>query len=219
MSALPLPRQSRPRALTAALAGVALALALPSLATGQDGGRFGGVRLDGGARAWSFTAPGLKLGQAIEYTRGRELANTAFSGYQFENGVAVGAALNAAPGGALRGDALGLRFDGLRWNGDTRPNLNVDVISAFNWRNALSVFGKFGVGRSDARAVPDWAPASCSASALDRPSLSYGLGVRYDISSSLGLKLELTRGTRFGLDRLRTDVDPDAVNFGIRWSF
>ena len=43
--------------------------------------------------------------------------------------------------------------------------------------------------------------------------------MRYDFNQSLGLKLELTRGTRFGLDRLRTDIDPDAVNLGIRWSF
>ncbi|MCZ2134758.1 MAG: porin family protein [Burkholderiales bacterium] len=220
MSALPLPRQRRSRARATVLVGAALALALPTLAAAQDSGRFGGVRLDGGTRTWSFTAPGLKLGQAIEYTRGRELANTAFGGYQFENGVAFGAALNATPSGVLHGDALGLRFDGMRWRGDARPNLNVDVVSAFNWRNSLSVFGKFGVGRSDARAVPDWVPPpTSSALALDRPSLSYGLGVRYDINSSLGLKLELTRGTRFGLDRLRTDVDPDAVNFGLRWSF
>ena len=42
---------------------------------------------------------------------------------------------------------------------------------------------------------------------------------RRDFTQSLGLKLELTRGTRFGFDRLRTDIDPDAVNLGIRWSF
>jgi opacity protein-like surface antigen len=93
----------------------------------------------------------------------------------------------------------------------------VDVVSAFNWQRSFSVFGKLGVGRADGRNTPEW--VSSSVAAQDRTALSYGVGMRYDFTRSLGLKLELTRGTRFGWDRLRTDIDPDAVNFGIRWSF
>ncbi|WP_156862620.1 outer membrane beta-barrel protein [Casimicrobium huifangae] len=188
----------------------------PTAVVAQDGGYFSGVRFGQSGKAWSFTAPGLKLGQALEYSRGSDAGNTAFSGYQFENGLALGAALNTDRSEALIRSSLGLKFDGMRWT-ESRPNVNVDVVSAFNWRNSLSVFGKLGVGRGDNRLTPEW--ASASASALDRTAISYGVGVRYDITSSLGLKLELTRGTRFGMDRLRTDVDGDAVNFGIRWSF
>ena len=188
----------------------------------QESGFFSGARIGLTEKAWTFAAPGLKLGQAMDYARPGEPGNTAFGGYQFENGFAVGAALNTEPTEALSrlgrvgGGGLGLRFDGLRW-ADARPNVNVDVVSAFNWRNSLSVFGKLGVGRSDGRATPEW--VSASAAALDRTAISYGVGVRYDFTPSLGLKLELTRGTRFGLDRLRVDPDADAVNFGIRWSF
>lgn len=191
-------------------------LATPMAVLAQEGGYFAGVRFGQTGKAWSFTAPGLKLGQALEYTRGSDVSNTAFSGYQFESGLALGAALNADRGDNIIRSSLGLKFDGMRW-ADSRANVNVDVVSAFNWRNSLSVFGKLGVGRGDSRVTPEW--ASASASALDRTAISYGVGVRYDITSSLGLKLELTRGTRFGMDRLRTDVDGDAVNFGIRWSF
>ena len=148
----------------------------------QEGGYFSGVRFGASENAWSFTAPGLKLGQAMEYARARETGNTAFTG-----------------------------------SAETRPNLNLDVVSAFNWRSSLSVFGKVGVGRGDNRLAPEW--SSPTQAALDRTAISYGVGVRYDFTSSLGLKLELTRGTRFGMDRLRTDVDPDAVNVGIRWTF
>jgi opacity protein-like surface antigen len=184
--------------------------------TAQDGGYFSGVRFGASEKAWSFTAPGLKLGQALEFSRAGELSNTAFSGYQFTNGFALGAAVNTERAGATNASSVGLKFDGMRWS-EPRPSVNVDVVSAFNWRNTFSVFGKVGVGRTDNRATPEW--SSSILSAQDRTALSYGLGMRYDFTQSLGLKLEVTRGTRFGFDRLRTDIDPDAVNFGIRWSF
>lgn len=187
----------------------------------QEGGYFAGVRLGASEKAWSFAAPGLKLGQALEYARARDSRNTAFTGYQFTSGVALGAAINTERAPTAAGaSGIGLKFDGAGWS-ETRTNsspaVNVDVVSAFNWRSSLSVFGKLGVGRGDNRVTPEW--ASAAQAALDRTAISYGVGVRYDFTPSLGLKLELTRGTRFGWDRLRTDVDPDALNVGIRWTF
>ena len=196
------------------MAGILLFVA--TTASAQEGGYFSGVRFGASEKAWSFTAPGLKLGQALEFSRAGELSNTAFSGYQFSNGFALGAAVNTERTASLIGTSVGLRVDGMRAS-ESRPSVNLDVVSAFNWRNAFSVFGKVGVGRSDNRVTPEW--ASSTLSAQDRTALSYGLGMRYDFTQSLGLKLELTRGTRFGFDRLRTDIDPDAVNLGIRWSF
>jgi outer membrane autotransporter protein len=196
------------------LAGAWLFVA--SVASAQEGGYFSGVRLGVGEKAWTFTAPGLKLGQALEFSRAGELSNTAFSGYQFAGGFALGAAVNTERTTSLINSSVGLKFDGMRWS-EPRPSVNVDVVSAFNWRNAFSVFGKVGVGRTDNRVTPEW--ASSTLAAQDRTALSYGVGMRYDFTQSLGLKLEVTRGTRFGLDRLRTDIDPDAVNLGIRWSF
>ena len=196
------------------LAGVLL-FAVTS-ASAQEGGYFSGVRFGASEKAWSFSAPGLKLGQALEFSRAGELSDTAFSGYQFSSGFALGAAVNTERHSSLVSSSVGLKFDGMRWS-EPRSNVNVDVVSAFNWRNAFSVFGKVGVGRTDNRVTPEW--ASSTLSAQDRTALSYGVGMRYDFTQSLGLKLELTRGTRFGFDRLRTDIDPDAVNLGIRWSF
>ena len=184
----------------------------------QEGGYFSGVRFGASEKAWSFTAPGLKLGQALEFSRAGELSNTAFSGYQFPNGFALGAAVNTERAASLVGSSVGLNFDGMRWSEPRiNANVNVDVVSAFNWRNAFSVFGKVGVGRAESRITPEW--VSSTLSAQDRTALSYGVGMRYDFTQSRGLKLEVTRGTRFGFDRLRTDIDPDAVNVGIRWSF
>ena len=191
-------------------------LLLPQVAAAQDGGYFSGVRLGASEKAWSFAAPGLKLGQALEFSRAGEAITTAFTGYQFANGFAVGAAVNTESAATLAGSSVGLKVSGTRWS-EPRQSVNVDVVSAFNWQSSFSVFGKLGVGRADGRATPEW--VSPSVAAQDRTALSYGVGMRYDFTQSLGLKLEVTRGTRFGWDRLRTDVDPDAVNLGIRWSF
>lgn len=202
--------------LAAAAGGVLLAFVCTA-ARAQDGGYFSGVRLGASEKTWSFTAPGLKLGQALEYARARETSHTAFTGYQFTSGLALGAAINtervSAPAVA---SGIGLNFDGARW-AEPRLNVNVDVVSAFNWRSALSVFGKLGVGRGDHRMMVE--AGLPTQAAWDRTAISYGVGVRYDFTPSLGLKLELTRGTRFGWDRLRTDVDPDALNVGVRWTF
>jgi len=195
----------------------ALGLLLASTAAAQDGGYFSGIRLSNGDKAWSFAAPGLKLGQSLEFARpSADIGSTAFTGYRFASGFAVGAAVNTDNGGLNSNTGLGLKLDGLRFS-ESKATVNVDVVSAFNWRNSLSVFGKVGVGRSDQRATPEW--VSPVANALDRTAISYGMGVRYDFTPSLGLKFEVSRGTRFGWDRLRTDVDPDAINVGIRWSF
>ncbi len=206
--------------VTSAVGAALLACSFGSVQA-QDGGYFSGVRFGASEKAWSFTAPGLKLGQALEYVRARETSNTAFTGYQFTSGLALGAAINTDRTSTLVGaSGIGLKFDGARWaeaRTNANPSVNVDVVSAFNWRSSLSVFGKVGVARGDNRLTPEW--ASAGQSALDRTAISYGVGVRYDFTPSLGLKLELTRGTRFGWDRLRTDVDPDALNVGIRWTF
>jgi hypothetical protein len=191
-------------------------LGAPLVVAAQEAGHFSGVRFGASEKAWTFTAPGLKLGQALEFARAGEIGNTAFSGYQFQNGFALGAAVNTDRSGPIVGSGVGLKMDAMRW-AESRQSVNVDVVSAFNWQNSFSVFGKVGVGRADGRITSDW--ISSVASAQDRTALSFGLGMRYDFTQSLGLKLEVTRGTRFGWDRLRTDVDPDAVNFGIRWSF
>jgi Outer membrane protein beta-barrel domain len=221
------PQKSR---LLAKSAGIAAACAF--LVTGgafaQDGGYFSGIRLNAnGAKngAWSFAAPGLKLGQALEYSRNSEFSalnaqsSTAFGGYQFGSGVALGAAVSSIDSRSSLdvNSGLGIRFDGTRWAETRNSSVNLDVVSAFNFRNYLSVYGKVGVGRSETRALD---PVTYGIlNTPDKTAISYGLGVRYDLTPSLGLKFELSRSTRIGIDRLRTESDPDSINFGLRWTF
>jgi opacity protein-like surface antigen len=203
-------------------------------AQAQESGFFSGLRLGAPTAtstpgAWSFAPPGLKLGQALEFSRPADLGNplpnvaTAFGGYQFGSGVALGAALSsssttspfAANAVATSRDGIGLRFDAARWTVPAATsNVNVDVVSAFNYRNHLSVYGKVGVGRSDAKP----GETSYVAGLPERTSISYGVGVRYDFTPNVGLKFELSRGTRFGTS-LKTYDEPDSLNLGVRWSF
>ncbi len=221
----------------AAALSAAVLLTAPLGALAQDSGYFSGLRLsaplslasDAGPRsgAWSFASPGLKLGQGLEFLPPEQgsvaqATTTAFGGYRFGGGLSLAAAFSAA-GAAMAAplssteatsSGVGIRFDGARWADARSRSMNLDVVSAFSYGRALSVYGKLGVARGDAR--PSDALGVVSA---ERTAVSYGLGVRYDVTSSLGLKLELSRGTRLGLDRLRTESDPDSINFGLRWSF
>ena len=116
LTALPLKRNmhdmnyfaiNRSKRLSAMVA--AALLWLPLAAAAQEGGYFSGVRLGASEKAWSFAAPGLKLGQALEFSRAGETVSTAFSGYQFASGFAVGAAVNTDSATMLSGSGVGLK--------------------------------------------------------------------------------------------------------------
>jgi opacity protein-like surface antigen len=224
-----------PRKNIASLVGaVGFCLVANAPAFAQESGFFSGLRLGAPTAnstpgAWSFAPPGLKLGQALEFSRPSDVGNplpnvaTAFGGYQFGSGVTLGAALNsssttspfAVNSGTTARDGIGLRFDAARWTVPAATsNVNVDVVSAFSYRNYLSVYGKVGVGRTDLKP----GETSYVAGLPERTSISYGVGVRYDFTPNVGLKFELSRGTRFGTS-LKTYDEPDSLNLGVRWSF
>jgi opacity protein-like surface antigen len=214
-------------AISSLLSG--LAFSVSGAAFSQDSGYFSGLRLtapNGKSDAWNQTAPGLKLGQALEFIRNNEFtqnttaSSTAFGGYRFVSGISLGASISSSdsrntPDFAASAAGLGLRFDGARFGETRNASVNVDVVSAFSLRNSVSVYGKVGVGRSETRIFE----TPVVATSPEKTAISYGVGVRYDVTPSVGLKLELSRGTRFGLDRLRTESEPDSINFGLRWSF
>ncbi len=197
------------------------ALLFPIVAQAEPGGYFGGLRLDSSAQTLRFSAPGLRLGQGLEFGPAPEpsaTGSTAFGGYQFESGVSIGASLSTVQGLGNAPRGVGLQLDANRWAGAVRlgHQVNVDVVSAFNWKSAVSVYGRFGVGRGDLRAADPLAPV---VNGVDRTSMRYGVGVRYDFSPSLGLKLEMSRGVRSPWERVRVEPEGDSINFGLRWVF
>ena len=72
-------------------------VAAPTAVIGAGWRLFLGVRFGQSGKAWASPAPGLKLGQALG-TRVAVTPVTPLSvATQFENGLALGAALNAGP--------------------------------------------------------------------------------------------------------------------------
>ena len=95
---------------------------------------------------------------------------------------------------------------------------NVDVYGSWGFWRSFSLYGRLGYAQSDA--APQY--GTSIASPIDRrqrDGLSYGVGLRYDINRSLGLKLEYARiaqpvdASSFALP------DADQVQFGLNFRF
>ncbi|MCS6996551.1 MAG: hypothetical protein NZ533_06280 [Casimicrobiaceae bacterium] len=214
-------RRSPGQAFARLAAGAVFGLA--ALAWGETGGYFGGLRLEQRPLTLSFSAPGLKLGQGLEFGRsepGFASGTTAFGGYRFESGMTVGAAITTQigrfPSGLEGRRGVGLYLDPAQWSMVVGQQVQLDVVSAFSWRSSWSLYGRLGVGRGDLRIADPLLP---SGNGVERTQMSYGLGLRYDLSPSLGLKLEMRRGLRSPWERLRAEPEGDSILFGLRWVF
>jgi len=95
----------------------------------------------------------------------------------------------------------------------------VDTIAMLPvWR--FSFYGRMGAYRGDARAGYGWHPTPLADNQFTRGTrLRYGLGLRYDFTSSLGVKAELERHSPLGANLL-TDVDTgEQLSVGVSWRF
>jgi len=95
----------------------------------------------------------------------------------------------------------------------------VDTIATLPvWRFAL--YGRLGAYRGDARGGFGWHPAPLVHDQFTRGARwRYGLGMRYDITKSLGVRAELERHSPLG-SALATEVDAaDQFSVGVSWRF
>ena len=151
-----------------------------------------------------------------------------FGGYRWRNDVAVEAAFSsidkyalrpseAAPGG--RGVGLGIGTGTLGPDVQSR-NWNVDVYTSWAFYRTFSLYGRLGYAQAEA--APLFAGASLT-SGVDprrmRDGMNYGVGLRYDIKSDLGLRLEYARFGRYGIDVGSVLPETDQVSFGVQFRF
>jgi opacity protein-like surface antigen len=217
---------------------ISLALGLAAPAQADDrlaapaSGFYGGVSL----RDRAQEGMGLTIGEAtsiwnrfatptVDDTTPRTLV---FGGYRFSNDIAVEASFNAVDKYALKptdsmagARGVGLSFGSGPGFGDA-PNRawNLDVYTSWTFYRAFALYGRLGYAQSD---VPREVGA-ISATTPDvrrlRDGVNYGLGVRYDMNSALGLRLEYGRFGRFA-----GEVGPglmpesDQVTFGVQFRF
>lgn len=206
--------------------GVALAvLADPACA---QNGFYGGVSIRDGAAASS----GLILGdQPLSWTRfGASVSDDAsnqsshvFGGYKWRNDVAVEAtfntatsdryALRPAPSGVNVAPSLGLSL------GDVASRTwNADVYTSWEMVRRLSLYGRLGYAQSDLRPqLTNLAPLPPG----QHDGVNYGLGLRYDVTHSLGLRVEYARFGRFAGETPISGNMPesDQVTIGVQFRF
>jgi opacity protein-like surface antigen len=192
-------------------------------------GFYGGVALrDAGAEA-----AGVNFGQ-LASTWGRYVSpvtddansqrSLVFGGYRWANDLAVEGSLSSAASYALRPfDASTRRGVGLSLTGSpdvATHTWNANVFTSWSFRNRFSLYGRLGYAQSES--VPAYALASLPPSDPRRlrDGVNYGVGVRYDITPALGLRLEYARFPRFAGEAVTGPLpDSDQVQFGMQFRF
>ena len=207
-------------------AGAAAGAEAPSTAA-DPSGFYGGISLRDSGRE----ADGLSFGHLISVwsrftlpTMEEKGARTlAYGGYRWANDLSVEAALatvdryalQPALSGGRRGVGLALGNDidvgGKVWN--------VDVFTSWEFRKSFSLYGRLGYAQSDPQ--PSYLPGLVTDVRRNREGMNYGLGLRYDMSPALGLRLEYARFGRFPGESLTTGVLPenDQLQLGVQFRF
>jgi len=209
---------------------VSPALADDRPAAGETG-FYGGVSI----RDHASETMGLSIGPATtvwnrfglptaDDTAPRSLA---FAGYRWRNDIAVEAAFNTTdqyalrpPGafGAPRG--VGLSFGSTPGLGDTASRgWNLDVFTSWNFYRAFALYGRLGYAQGDSTGTPGAVAFGTSDSRRFRDGVNYGLGLRYDMSPALGLRLEYGRFGRFAGEIGNGLPETDQVTFGVQFRF
>jgi opacity protein-like surface antigen len=145
----------------------------------------------------------------------------AFGGYRFGNDVSVEAAVATMNGYGLRPSMTSARRGvGLSLVPDAEPgkSWNVDLFTSWEFRSRMSLYGRLGYAQSETQ--PYMPGFNGDPVRRNRDGVNYGLGLRYDMTPALGLRLEYARFARLP-GELTTGVLPenDQVQFGLQFRF
>lgn len=186
-----------------------------------------GLQPAGAPSAWArFTAP------TADDASARALV---FGGYRWGNDVAVEASFSSLDKYALRpadsipdrrGVGLGMATSAgtgggvLGLSDAPSRSWNLDVYTSWAFYKTFSLYGRLGYGQADAPAL--FAGASLT-TGVDprrlRDGVNYGVGLRYNIKSDLGLRVEYARFARPGADAGNVLPESDQVSVGLQFRF
>lgn len=198
----------------------------PKSAAASARGFYGGVVLRDGAR----DSAGVRIGQ-LDSPWGKFATPTAedaaasralfFGGYRWRNDLAVEAAFLSAETYALtpadrRG--IGLSLTGPADRAAAR-SWNADVYTSWSFRPSFALYGRLGYAQSDP--TIGYAQAGPLGDVRrTRDGVNYGVGLRYDFTSALGLRLEYARFGRFAGETVPGLLpESDQVQFGMQLRF
>ena len=220
-------------ALAAALLGSASsARAADPAAAPDDSGFYGGISL----RQNSSDTAGLAIGKTgLAWNRlapvvADDSASRAlvFGGYRWTNDIAVEAAMSSADSYALRplgaaqlGQGVGLKSGpaGSAANDLASRSVNVDVFTSWTVYKTFALYGRMGYAQSDTTLAYGASTSTVLDPRRNRDGMNYGLGVRYDLNSSLGLRLEYGRFGRLSGEVGNGLPESDQVSFGLQLRF
>lgn len=173
-----------------------------------------GLALGGTGSAWSHYAL-----PAADDAGNRALA---YGGYRFANDAALEVAVSTfdrytlappAPG-TRRGVGLALATAGE----PAGKAWNVDLYTTWELRRSLALYGRLGYTQSNAATMP--LAGFTGDVRRERDGMNYGVGVRYDLNSALGLRLEYSRFARLpGEFAPGALPESDQVQFGVQYRF
>ena len=195
----------------------AAATPLAFAAQAPSAGFYGGITLrdNGAEQGVSIGAPGNVGRFDAPMDASAPPQALLFGGYRWRNDLALEASLGSLTSYRLAGrGGVGLM---LPQEIDESRAWNVDVYGSWAFWRRFSLYGRFGYAQTDA--LPSYVPSVVVADRRTRDGLSYGVGLRYDINRSLGLKLEYARvGTHPDANAFAMP-DGDQVQFGVQFRF
>lgn len=201
----------------------ALALALAPAVFAAEGatpsGFYGGVsvRDSGSEQGLTFGTLASSFALAAPLEAEPAARTSAFGGYRFRRDFALEASVASRTAYRLTGrGGVGLMLPGDATDG-TR-HWNVDVVGSWSFWRSLSLYGRLGYAQSEMAPVLRTSLAGSERRTDD--GLQYGVGLRYDFSRALGLKLEYARvGHQPGEYERGLFPDADRVQFGVQFRF
>ena len=208
------------------LAGAALsAVSAPAAAQPSRDGFYGGIALREGA----VETTGVLFGRMALAAPAPQVEDTSaqqriFGGYRWRNDLALEAgvarsesyALKPFGAGAPGGVGLTLAAPG---EAAARAAWNLDVVGSYTFLRAFALYGRVGYAQSElAQATP--ANLLAGDARRTRDGMNYGLGMRYDVTSALGVNLEYTRFGRFAFESFGSNLpENDQVRLGVQFRF
>ena len=151
-----------------------------------------------------------------------------YGGYRWRNDVAVEAAFNSTAVNstdkyALRPASPGLSIGpglGLSLADVTSRAWNADVYTSWEFLRSLSLYGRLGYAQSDTRPLFAGASLVPGDPRRQRDGVNYGLGLRYDVTHSLGLRVEYARFGRFAGETIGSGLpESDQFSIGVQYRF
>lgn len=196
--------------------------AAPAEAQGRDG-FYGGISLKEQGSGISFgqlATPALLSAAAAEPSSRQQV----FGGYRWRNDVAIEAAFAKSESYALKPFGTGMPGGvglllGNREETGIRGAWNVDVVGSYAFLRSFALYGRVGYAQTEGIAATAASPLASDVR-RNHDGMNYGLGLRYDVSRTLGVNLEYTRFGRFAFDSFNSTLpDSDQLRLGVQFRF